>query len=424
MHHPFWNRVVGIGSGLALLGTLLAALPVYAATPAVRVEPSRTALARFVLRSGQSVEHVSVTIQGRAVPITVRRDRIVPRRLVAPAAPAAIRIVTRPSGLAAFFGGTTVTRTEIMTPAPPKPQAGTVTVRPGGPVRLHFTAPIARLAVGRHATATGSVTPPVTAWTVGTAAQRQGASGTLWVRVAARAWERLSTAQPVHWQTPPALTVVSSPYDWQWQVPGKTPIVLHFSEPLDRDPVPTLSPPIAGHWSRQGSTLVFHVHGKGYPAGTVVNLAIPGGPTGFRGANGAYLSQTVYRTWITKSPYHIVIREALPETLTLYRGKTVVFKSLCNTGIAGAATPVGHFHVQTKLVYANMRGTEPDGQPYYAPHVPWVMPLVGNVAIHGYVRAQYGFPQSVGCIELPVANAKRLYALTPIGTPVTILPPS
>lgn len=416
--------MVGIGSGLALLGTLLATLPVYAAGPVVRVEPSRTALARIRLAAGENLEHITVAASGKTVPVKVRRDRIVPLGKLAPAKPLTVRIVTRSTGIAGFFGGSHITRFRLVTPPPPQPSPDTIEVRAGGPLRLHFTAPIARLAVGKHPSSTGGVAPPVTGWTVGTASTQQGASGTLWVRVAARSWEHLGPPEPVRWQTPGPLTVVSAPYDWQWQVPGKTPIVLHFSEPLGHDPSPTLNPPIPGQWTRKGATLIFHVQGKGYPAGTVVNLAIPGGPNGFRGENGSYLSQTVYRTWITKSPYHIVIRETLPETLTLYRGKTVVFKSLCNTGITGATTPTGHFHVQTKLVYANMRGTEPDGQPYYSPHVPWVMPLVGNVAIHGYVRTQYGFPQSVGCIELPVANAKRLYALTPVGTPVTILPPS
>ena len=33
----------------------------------------------------------------------------------------------------------------------------------------------------------------------------------------------------------------------------------------------------------------------------------------------------------------------------------------------------------------------------------------GGDAVHGYPRASYGFPQSNGCVELPIETAKLHY---------------
>jgi len=46
----------------------------------------------------------------------------------------------------------------------------------------------------------------------------------------------------------------------------------------------------------------------------------------------------------------------------------------------------------------------------------------GGDALHGYIRASYGFPQSLGCVEMTYANAETMFPLTPIGTLVTVLP--
>jgi lipoprotein-anchoring transpeptidase ErfK/SrfK len=40
--------------------------------------------------------------------------------------------------------------------------------------------------------------------------------------------------------------------------------------------------------------------------------------------------------------------------------------------------------------------------------------------VHGFVRPAYGFPQSNGCVELPVSNASKVYQLDPYGTLVTV----
>ena len=67
-----------------------------------------------------------------------------------------------------------------------------------------------------------------------------------------------------------------------------------------------------------------------------------------------------------------------------------------------------------------MTGTDPDGTNYVAPNVPWVAYFNGGDAVHGYPRASYGWPQSNGCVELPISNAQVVFGMDPIGTLVTV----
>ena len=120
-------------------------------------------------------------------------------------------------------------------------------------------------------------------------------------------------------------------------------------------------------------------------------------------------------------PYRIIVRESIPERLSLYRGTRLVLSSLCNTGIAGARTPLGSFPVYQKFVSQTMTGVNPNGTHYTDPGIPWIMYFYqGGFAVHGFIRAQYGFPQSVGCVELPPPVAKQIFSRIPIGTIVTV----
>ena len=69
-----------------------------------------------------------------------------------------------------------------------------------------------------------------------------------------------------------------------------------------------------------------------------------------------------------------------------------------------------------------MSGTNPDGSHYSDPNIPDVSYFNGGDALHGFTRAQFGFPQSLGCVEMPLEEAEAVYPYTPIGTPVTVNP--
>jgi peptidoglycan hydrolase-like protein with peptidoglycan-binding domain len=116
----------------------------------------------------------------------------------------------------------------------------------------------------------------------------------------------------------------------------------------------------------------------------------------------------------------VYVQKTLPETVYVYENGQKVYQTLGNTGVPGDDTPDGTFPVYLRFLVTTMRGTNPDGTKYVDPGIPWVSYFTGSDALHGYVRAQYGFPQSDGCVEMPPAHAQMVFPLTPIGTLVTV----
>jgi len=120
-------------------------------------------------------------------------------------------------------------------------------------------------------------------------------------------------------------------------------------------------------------------------------------------------------------PYsYILVTTSLPETLELWVNGKLVLKSLCNTGIPQAPTPYGTYSVYVQYASQEMKGKDPNGTPYDDPDVPYVSYFYQGCAVHGFVRQKYGFPQSLGCVELPYPAAAKVFAFTHIGTLVTI----
>jgi peptidoglycan hydrolase-like protein with peptidoglycan-binding domain len=117
---------------------------------------------------------------------------------------------------------------------------------------------------------------------------------------------------------------------------------------------------------------------------------------------------------------YVYVSESQPESVTVYSDGTVKYHTLANTGISAAPTVQGTFTVYARYVSTTMSGTNPDGTPYSDPGVPWVSYFNGGDALHGFDRPGYGWPQSLGCVEMDPANAAVVYPLTPIGTLVTV----
>ena len=65
-------------------------------------------------------------------------------------------------------------------------------------------------------------------------------------------------------------------------------------------------------------------------------------------------------------------------------------------------------------------GTNPDGSHYNDPGIKWVSYFNGGDALHAFTRAQYGFPQSLGCVEMMLEPAGQVWPYTPIGTLVHV----
>ena len=118
---------------------------------------------------------------------------------------------------------------------------------------------------------------------------------------------------------------------------------------------------------------------------------------------------------------YAIASQSIPETLTIWHDGRQVFSSSANTGISAAPTPVGTFPVYEKLPFQVMQGTNPDGS-HYADPVQWVSYFEGGSAVHYIARGSYGYPQSLGCVELPYSAAAAAYPYLPYGTLVTVTP--
>jgi lipoprotein-anchoring transpeptidase ErfK/SrfK len=125
-------------------------------------------------------------------------------------------------------------------------------------------------------------------------------------------------------------------------------------------------------------------------------------------------------------PYtYAVVSKQLPQSLTLFENGAAVLPNIpVNTGAPGADTVDGTFPVFEHITASRMKGTNPDGTTYDDPNVPWASYFNGGDALHGFVRATYGSPQSNGCVEMRISDAAKVWPLSPIGTLVTVTGPA
>ena len=110
-------------------------------------------------------------------------------------------------------------------------------------------------------------------------------------------------------------------------------------------------------------------------------------------------------------PLHIVI-SVKKQQMTVYAGGQPIAHSPVSTGVPGHPTPQGVFSVIQKQIYheSNIYSSAP--MPYMQ-RITW-----SGVAMHQGVVP--GRPASHGCIRLPPAFARRLWAMTKIGARVII----
>lgn len=98
------------------------------------------------------------------------------------------------------------------------------------------------------------------------------------------------------------------------------------------------------------------------------------------------------------------------ETQTLYamQGSSQVMKARVATGKWGR-TPVGNFHIWTKLRSTRMSGGS-GADAYNLPNVPYVMYFFNDFGLHGaYWHNNFGHEMSHGCVNLRIVDAKKLF---------------
>lgn len=116
---------------------------------------------------------------------------------------------------------------------------------------------------------------------------------------------------------------------------------------------------------------------------------------------------------------YAIASKGSPEKLTIWHDGHVVLRSLANTGIPVAPTASGTFPVYLRFRNQIMSGTNPDGS-HYADPVSFVSYFDGGEAVHYFPRGSYGFPQSLGCVELPYNDAERAWPYLTYGSLVTV----
>ncbi len=148
------------------------------------------------------------------------------------------------------------------------------------------------------------------------------------------------------------------------------------------------------------------------------NITVDGlaGPAVWR----ALLAYAIAGKRLNSGYSYVYVHRELPETMTLWHDGQTVITSPANTGISGAETELGTFAVFEHLPETTMSGTNPDGSHYEDSGIKWVSYFNGGDALHNFDRSSFGSPQSLGCVELPLAASAEIYPYTPIGTLVTI----
>ncbi len=116
---------------------------------------------------------------------------------------------------------------------------------------------------------------------------------------------------------------------------------------------------------------------------------------------------------------YAIAAESDPETLTIWHNGQQVQQSLANTGIEAAPTTLGTAPVYLRYRNQIMRGTNPDGTQYADP-VQFVSYFRSGEAVHYFPRGSYGFPQSLGCVELDLSDAQNAWQYLTYGTLVTV----
>jgi hypothetical protein len=309
----------------------------------------------------------------------------------------------------------------------PKPGAE---ISPGSPLRLEFAQPVSQVLGTKtpHASAAGRWSTPDTHTLVFHPSALGFAFGS---KVRVQLGAATSAGRTLSWTVPEASIVRLHqllaeegylPVDWH---PDADPADTRRAElsaavtpPAGRFSwrFPNTPPQLTSQWSpakitqiTRGAVMMFeHEH----------DLTVDGfaGPHVWR----ALIDDALAGKRRTDGYSYVYVHTHLPQLLTLWHNGEVVLTSPGNTGIPATPTTPGTFPVFEHIPVGEMSGTNPDGSHYDDHGIRWISYFHGGEALHAFNRASFGTPQSLGCVELPLDSAAKVWPYTPIGTLVTI----
>ncbi|MGC8588768.1 MAG: L,D-transpeptidase [Hydrogenobaculum sp.] len=130
-------------------------------------------------------------------------------------------------------------------------------------------------------------------------------------------------------------------------------------------------------------------------------------------ALASIILQQAYKTGFkAKKPFvWVYVDQHIPQRVYVWENGKYIFESPANTGVMGT-TNTGTYMVYLRFRKTEMKGTFPgSNKTYDDPDVPWVNYFYRGEALHGFPRRRYGYPQSAGCVELPIPKARELYKI-------------
>jgi len=113
------------------------------------------------------------------------------------------------------------------------------------------------------------------------------------------------------------------------------------------------------------------------------------------------------------------------QTLAVYDDRELVFATMIASGLAPHYTYPGIFTIEEKEDLTRMRWLTDPEDAYNLENVPWSMYFDESRAFHGaYWRANLGYPQSHGCVNMSVGDSHWLYNWGKLGDRVYVFDPS
>lgn len=209
-------------------------------------------------------------------------------------------------------------------------------------------------------------------------------------------WESVGVSTPaVHEQIAAAIAPPAGQFSWRYaNIPGELQALWHEGQP---------------NQITRGAVMMFQdTHGL-----TVDALA---GPRFWK----QLLADEIAGRHRDDGYSYVYVHRNLPQSLNLWHNGQTILSSPGNTGVPAAPTQLGTFPVFEHIPSGTMSGTNPDGSRYNDPGIRYISYFNHGDAIHAFPRSSFGTPQSLGCVELPMDAAAKVWPYTPIGTLVTV----
>ncbi|MBA3865948.1 MAG: L,D-transpeptidase [Solirubrobacterales bacterium] len=270
-------RAVLVGAGALIVFLALFGVAAFAMSGStLGADPS--ALAKVETETfGGTIEHVHATgPNGRAIPIAVRGDRLIPKRQLAPGEEVSVDVVVKRSNLVGWLVGSEQEKHLTLHAPEARVRSRWLTVKSNEPPRVSFDRPVHSVSYGvpghLH---TRVFQHPRTSVSLGSTQ----AAGTVIVAGVPRTWERPGKPQSVTWfPAGDAPSVAASPAPGTEVTPA-TPLRLTFSKSVHKvlgKSKPKLIPSASGSWHQvDRHTLLFRPSGYGAGLSTDVEVKLP-----------------------------------------------------------------------------------------------------------------------------------------------------